>query len=1091
MRRYHFTTRLLGLWAPTFTLLATLGQTGPVTATQSTTVKDVTIYVTDRGMHQKAGWAQRGSQGLHWTMSDFDQSARIPMVMPDDGTFKSLSTEALRKQIVQDLKAQVDRGINAGLNQFEIQLVQDINLAGYISLGPDDRQGMVDRFGAAAYGAIADLNAYLRDKNVNTTNRAIVGSNGAKVFVANVDAWQLNGQSMWHSVDFFDGRAYSTPMVEAIQNIGASRVRIFNTAGDLWAPFTEWGLRSIANRNTARYLKDVHFPDLRVYELSVLKKDAPINHISGMTNSNVFRISEYRNSAEGIQRMPGEFTGQALRNPLPPSVPRTLPKDGKDGMAVWRPVVEEFAGVLSVQPDTFASRLSHALVKDLERAENGDVVNLSSHTVEELAKYTLEKLGEGHLGRHPSAKPFFRRLDAYNEFFSGAMDMARTGKVDADTMQSFDQGVIELVKQEWREKSPELQAARLKIREHERHVHAAQQALHETQRQRPRWADNPARLQQQEAKVRRLTTQLEQHKTQLAMAQKAERSLTNRLLLLDALPVFAAAMAEQAREGHLTVGVVDRLSDGVIMLSATVLAASVEPVPILAPFVPEIRDGIVAVARATRDHLGQETVRRTEERFRILDDYQTYQTRAVHDRQMLKTWSEVYGHDRLRQLGYSDRQIAERDQEALRWNHLRSQESTSSYQQASRAGTAGLQPKSDPSGQQPCGGGDQSCPPPSTNPAQPPAPGPPGPPTPPPSPTTADDKNPLGGIDLALQGVVVDHTSGTIAVLTENGSASDAGIAARDLAFALWLTYSGQQAAFSLDPADPKDPSGKWLKAVYYPETLRATGAGRDLFDADFLLKQYAFGVQVEGNRIVQRRTATALKSVPQLMDASSHTSDHKNAAQWARMWIVVPRVDLQVTDGMAKIARVHVAVRARRQVPDPSSPTGLRDIDTDDDSVESRFARQFSELYNELGRVEAPPLLRVRELAKAIAYAQWMKRQHVPVDMEQVIAVLNQDRVKSIDKITALSVEWQKQEQQRVAVPGGIEVRTSTRTTHIFGGVDLAVKPKFSEERAASALRHAVLSKLALARSNTHVVVEHEGHQYQAFVMPFRVAAR
>lgn len=360
------------------------------------------------------------------------------------------------------------------------------------------------------------------------------------------------------------------------------------------------------------------------------------------------------------------------------------------------------------------------------------------------------------------------------------------------------------------------------------------------------------------------------------------------------------------------------------------------------------------------------------------------------------------------------------------------------------------------------------------------------------APSTASDRDKsLGGIDLTLQSVVVDQSSGTIAVLTENGKEADAPIAARDLAFALWLVYSGQHAAFSLDPADPKDPSGKWLKAVYYPEALRATAAGGDLFIADFLLKQYAFGVRVEGDQVVERHTTTALKSIPQLMESSGQSTTRDKAAQWARMWIVVPRVDVRVTNGIARIVRVDMAVRARRQVPDPSSPTGLRDVDTDDDSIESQFAKQFSKLYTELGHTESPPLLRVRELAKAIAYAQWMKQQRIQVDMKEVVDLLNQQRGNAVDRVSALSVDWRKQEEQRVPIPGGVQVRTATRTIHIFGGVDLKVKPTFTEERVAGTLRDAVLTKLTLARSNKHVVVEHEGHRYQAFVMPFRLVNR
>lgn len=1110
---------------PIVAWFATLILTGHTMAGQSLAGRDVTFYVTDRGVNQKEGWEQRGSQGLHWTMSDLDQNARIPVVMPGDNAFKSLSTEALRQRTFLDLKTQVDRGMSAGLNQFEVQLVQDINFAGYVSFGPDDRQGMVDRFGAAAYGAIADLNTYLHDNGVRTTNHAIVGSNGAKVFAANVKAWQGNGPSIWDSVDFFDGRAYLTPMVEAIQSIGSSRVRIFNTSGDIWAPFADWGLRSIANRDTARYIKDSYFPELQVYELLVRKKDAALNHISGMTDGNIFWVFEYVSHSAGLQRVPNDITGRDLRHSLPPSVPRALPKDVKNGIAIWRPVIEEFSDLLSTGPNKLPHRLAKALTKDIEQSSERDVVILTSHTFEEVVKYSIEQLAEGSLKKHASGQYYLRRLDAYKEFFSGAMEMRRTGKVDADTLKSFDQGVIELVKQEWREHSPELKAARWKVRESERQVHAAEQVLRNTQQQLHRWPENSKALYRQEAQVQRLAAQLEHRKTALTMAQRAERSLTNRLLLLDSLPVFAMGIAEYAQEGHLTVDVVDHFSDGVIMLSATVIATGLEGVPVLAPFVPQIRDGIVAVATSTRNHLSQETVRKIEEKFSVLEEYLTYQARAVHDRQVIKTWSEIYSYDSLRRLGYTHQQITEQDKQAMQLNIARGLEATSS--KSDSTDIKGPQSSDIPSVHWQCEGGGQFCPPPSTNQPPvppcipgippcggsdslaanhrpphsggsgagggnaPPKPGPPGVSSSSERSQVIEHKNPLGGIDLDVQSVVVDSNSGTIAVLTENGSESDANIATRDLAFALWLTYSGQQAAFSLDPADPKDPSGKWLRAVYFPDILRSTMAGRDLFDADFLLKQYAFNVQVKGNQIVERHTATALKSIPQLMKESAGARTRENAAQWARLWIVVPRLDLQVTNGIARITDVRMAVRARRQVPDPSSRTGLRDVDTEDDSVESRFARQFSELYTKLGHVEAPPLLRVRELAKAIAYAQWMKQQHIPVDMKQVLDVLNQDRVEAIDRITALSVDWQNQTQELVPVKGGTGVRTSTRTIHIFGGVDLTVTPKMTKSSAPNTLHQTVMSKLSLARSNTHFVVEHDGRRYQAFVMPFRMVNR
>lgn len=1158
--RERWQWRLIVVW------FATLILTGHAMADQSLTGTSVTLYVTDRGINQKEELRLHAGEPRHWTMSKVAPQARIAVVMPDDKDFLFQSRSAMQEKIFQDLRTQVDQSMSAGLNEFEIQLIQDINRAGYISLGPDNRQAMVDRFGKAAYGAMTDLNRYLRENGVQVTNRAIVGSNGAKVFVANIAAWLLNGESIWHSVDFFDGRSHLTPTVEAIRMIGESRVRIFNTAGDLWAPSFPWGLSSIASRSTARHIKDHYFPELKVYQLSLIGKLPDGNHISGMTDSNSFKVAEYKGFAEGVQQVVGKFSGLALRQTLPASVPRSLPQDQEDSIAVWRTSAEDFVGVMNALGDYSKEehrlgqsatpllkgthggyRLVNAMMKDLEGAGDLDYVHLSSNTVEELIKWTVDQVRETDFAKRPTSKLFFRQIEAYKEFFSGGMDVWRTKTLNADAATKIDRGVIEVFKQEWREHNPELKAARWQVRKMEREVHAAQQALENKQRQLYRWAKNPKMLRTQETEVERLVDKLNNRKAALAAAKSAEQLQLTPLMFLDVLPELAGALTEHVSEGHLTINVADRYSDALVLLSgaaaATVCAATV----VCAPYTAVVRELVMTAEHAVVDSEPAKVAARNiynffaQDKFIMLEQYQTYLARAIHTGELVKTFRQYSGDAELTQVGFTEEEKDGQDATAIAHNHrLGTPSTTAQDTHAAKApqihakdpringvfhdcgpghacpppshkdehklcppGAAACRESDPPVGGHGSSGERSSSPQDSNGPLPCEAPGSPGcgsgagirslpiAPGQPGNAAPQDGKHPLGGIDLNIQSVTVDSNSGTIAVLTENGSESDAPIAARDLAFALWLVYSGQHAAFSLDPADPKNPSGKWLKAVYYPESLRATAAGEDLFLGDWLLKQYAFGIQVVGDQIVQRHTATALKSIPQLMEATGPSTTRDKAAQWARMWIVVPRVNVRVTNGIARIVRVDMAVRARRQVPDPSSPTGLRDVDTDDDSIESQFAKQFSKLYTELGQTESPPLLRVRELAKAIAYAQWMKQQKIQVNMKEVVDLLNQQRVNAVDRVSALSVDWRKQEEQRVPIPSGVQVRTATRTIHIFGGVDLKVKPTFTEERAAGTLRDAVLAKLTLARSNKHVVVEHDGHRYQAFVMPFHVITR
>ena len=79
------------------------------------------------------------------------------------------------------------------------------------------------------------------------------------------------------------------------------------------------------------------------------------------------------------------------------------------------------------------------------------------------------------------------------------------------------------------------------------------------------------------------------------------------------------------------------------------------------------------------------------------------------------------------------------------------------------------------------------------------------------------------------------------------------GCTINDLAVALLCVYGkNSDPSFSLDPNEPTRPDGPLYRRVYYPDEhtggepiLAGTAFGDTMFEADWLLKQLSFGVNV------------------------------------------------------------------------------------------------------------------------------------------------------------------------------------------------------------------------------------------------------
>jgi YD repeat-containing protein len=309
----------------------------------------------------------------------------------------------------------------------------------------------------------------------------------------------------------------------------------------------------------------------------------------------------------------------------------------------------------------------------------------------------------------------------------------------------------------------------------------------------------------------------------------------------------------------------------------------------------------------------------------------------------------------------------------------------------------------------------------------------------------------LGGIELAVRGesdidanaitgLAYDPAQGT-AFLLGTRKAGLPSVRLADLAVAMTLAYRDPPVfpKFSLDPDDPSNPRGKWMKLVHYPEGLKGTQFGHTMFLADWLMKQLSFGLEVDSTgRITRRETMPA-----GLRDTFALTFDQPSrddADVWTRMWIVANDFRWKVADDAVVFSTAQMGVKAKRQVVDPRSKTGLSDVEDAVDPASARFAKDLTLKYDEVG-ASVPEFARLTELAKLVAIARWMRDAGVKADVEW-LRQQSQPSVEAIARVTALE-DTREQKREATSRSGNrTTITTSVRRVGMFGGVDLTVVP-------------------------------------------------
>lgn len=380
--------------------------------------------------------------------------------------------------------------------------------------------------------------------------------------------------------------------------------------------------------------------------------------------------------------------------------------------------------------------------------------------------------------------------------------------------------------------------------------------------------------------------------------------------------------------------------------------------------------------------------------------------------------------------------------------------------------------------------------------------------------TPFSNEKELGGINLSakasligdlgrLTAAVYDNETGSL-ILVGDGNISLPTLSQEDLRVAFELARSGNYAQFSLDPADPKNPRGDWLKAVYIPENiLKGTKFGNELFEADWLLKQYSFGVKVDDMGATSK-LITNVDGFKNMFDLGFESFNEGKKETWNRFWIVNNKATLRKTENGIYFDEIDMDVKTEEM---HFTGTELKGNDKEDPDA-LKFADFFSSHYNEFAK-ESPSFARVKEMAKAVALANWLVEIGIPIDMtwfsnanvkdkefEDHMQALSQRSNynisetakgnKFVDQVHSLSEDQEKSSQREYEENGNMITETSTRTMNLFGGVDLTVKPDYiADDGHAKRIREKVREAIRENPGQIEFDLQDNGQKFKGIILP------
>jgi len=284
------------------------------------------------------------------------------------------------------------------------------------------------------------------------------------------------------------------------------------------------------------------------------------------------------------------------------------------------------------------------------------------------------------------------------------------------------------------------------------------------------------------------------------------------------------------------------------------------------------------------------------------------------------------------------------------------------------------------------------------------------------------------------------------------------GILLEHLAVALLITYSTNnqyEPSFSLDPWEQTNPSGPYMRKVYYPDEflheqlLQGTTFGEIMFEADWILKQLSLGLSVEQIEPVLKTQPMiypnnscrtyGIKSLPEI--SLEQASEADISSTWHRLWIVNEVIlstessfeDKTNTTGSCLVfGNIKMNVKAKHMIVNSQSGQLEDAPDTDEQTAAHTFAAMMGNNYDFIAN-HFPILKQLKELTKCVALAKWLYLHNVPIDIELLKGIVNKNRTNYSSRVPSLTRMMET------------SVGNTIHKQSIFGGVTLklSVNPK------------------------------------------------
>jgi len=244
---------------------------------------------------------------------------------------------------------------------------------------------------------------------------------------------------------------------------------------------------------------------------------------------------------------------------------------------------------------------------------------------------------------------------------------------------------------------------------------------------------------------------------------------------------------------------------------------------------------------------------------------------------------------------------------------------------------------------------------------------------------------------------------------------------------------------FSLDPVDPQKMDKTPQVKMYEPAWLAGTSVGDVMFEADYFLKELAFG-----------EYEMPVAGMLSVFDWSELEDD--DHSEWAaREWFVVKKAEVRMAQDKTLIPHVKMGVEAREQV---LTSSGLDDKPvTSSNHPCKKFADAFTRNFDLIAERKSV-IFHLRELAKASVMAKFLLDSEAKIDKswyklaDQIVRSTKPEAHPQIPQL------WNMRGNGRIQLKDGRLVNMATGLTSklraIYGGVQFGLDKFELQQRSA-----------------------------------------